>query len=97
MITRGARNVGKSDPGGVVRALIVSGGPEKIDEGALGDAADVGAKAGGHSYRERVDGFERALLSEALSACDGNQSDAARRLSISRVTMLDRMKRLGVR
>jgi two-component system, NtrC family, response regulator AtoC len=47
-------------------------------------------------FRERVAAFERALIAEALAATGGNRAEAARRLGMSRVTMLDRMKRLGI-
>ncbi len=47
-------------------------------------------------FRTRVDAFERALITEAIAAAGGNRAEAARRLGLSRVTMLDRMKRLGL-
>ena len=39
---------------------------------------------------------ERQELLEALRACGGNQSEAARRLGVSRVTIWNRCKRLKV-
>ena len=49
----------------------------------------------GDSFREKVSAYERALIVEALEASDGNQSEAARKLGMSRVTLIDRIKRLG--
>lgn len=42
------------------------------------------------------DGAERAALLKALKASDGNQSEAARRLGISRVTVWNRMRKYGI-
>ncbi len=61
---------------------------------ALAPAAR-GVDAG--SFRERVEALERSLLSQALSAASGNQSEAARQLGLSRATFLDKLKRYGVR
>lgn len=41
----------------------------------------------------RLDAFERGLLADALQRCGGNQSEAARQLSINRSTMLSKMKK----
>ena len=35
------------------------------------------------TFRERVEGFERQLIRDALSASGGNQADAARRLGLA--------------
>ncbi|HEY8430312.1 MAG TPA: helix-turn-helix domain-containing protein [Sandaracinaceae bacterium] len=43
-----------------------------------------------------MEAFERQLITEALAAAGGNRAEAARRLALSRVTLLDRMKRLGI-
>ncbi len=47
-------------------------------------------------FRSRVAAFERTLILEAMTAAGGNRAEAARRLGLSRVTLLDRMKRLGI-
>ena len=78
----------------IARLVALSdGGVLGVD--ALGeiDAPPEPSKA---DFRARVDAFERGLLSEALAASNGNRSEAARRLGLSRVTLLDRLKRLGV-
>ena len=50
-----------------------------IEDLALPDA--VAPHAG--TFRERVEGFERQLISDALGASGGNQADAARRLGLA--------------
>jgi DNA-binding NtrC family response regulator len=46
--------------------------------------------------REQVEAFERSLIARTLSAVGGNQSEAARRLGTSRVTLLDKVKKYGL-
>jgi two-component system response regulator AtoC len=48
------------------------------------------------SFREQVRAFEDELLQRTLAECGGNQSEAARRLRLSRVTLLDKLKRHGL-
>ena len=50
----------------------------------------------GPNYREQMDAFERNLLAAALSTASGNQSEAARRLGLSRATLYDRLQRYGL-
>jgi two-component system response regulator AtoC len=50
----------------------------------------------GPSLREQVEAFERGLVARALEATGGNQSEAARRLGVSRVTLIDKMKKYGL-
>lgn len=65
------------------------------DDHRLGDlesdptAAPLGLK-------ERVEAFERGLIAVALRAAGGNRSEAARRLGVGRVTLLDKLKKYGL-
>jgi DNA-binding NtrC family response regulator len=52
--------------------------------------------ASGPSLREQVEAFERGIIARALDGCGGNQSEAARRLGVSRVTLIDKMKKYGL-
>ncbi|MBI4816381.1 MAG: sigma-54-dependent Fis family transcriptional regulator [Deltaproteobacteria bacterium] len=46
--------------------------------------------------KDRVDAFEKSVVVEALAAAGGNRSEAARRLQIGRVTLLDKLKKHGL-
>lgn len=48
------------------------------------------------TFHERVARFERDLIESALATEGGNQSATARRLGLSRVTLIDKMKRHGL-
>lgn len=48
------------------------------------------------TFHERVGRFERELIESALATEGGNQSATARRLGLSRVTLIDKMKRHGL-
>jgi two-component system, NtrC family, response regulator HydG len=61
-----------------------------------GETAADGASGEGLGLRERVDAFERGLILEELRRCGGNRSEAARRLRIGRVTLLDKLKKHGI-
>ncbi|HEV7557645.1 MAG TPA: sigma-54 dependent transcriptional regulator [Kofleriaceae bacterium] len=63
------------------------------------DAADdvpVTDARNGPSLKEQVEAFERGLVARSLDATGGNQSEAARRLGVSRVTLIDKMKKYGL-
>ena len=45
---------------------------------------------------ERLDAFEREQIEQALATSGGNQSEAARRLRISRSSFIDRLKKYGL-
>ena len=47
--------------------------------------------------KARVDAFERDLIARTLDACGGNQSEAARRLKVGRVTLIGKLKKYGLR
>ncbi|MFE6075172.1 sigma-54 interaction domain-containing protein [Paenibacillus sp. NPDC057886] len=48
------------------------------------------------SYQEQVDAYESELLLQYLKAAGGNKRTLARQLGISRATLYNRMKRLGL-
>lgn len=50
----------------------------------------------GPSLREQVEAFERNLILRALTGARGNQSEAARRLGMSRPTLIDKIKKYGL-
>jgi DNA-binding NtrC family response regulator len=87
----------------VARLVAMSSGGE-IRAEALGAApaappADPDAEPppeGALTLREQVDAFERNLVAEALARTGGNQSEAARRLGLSRSALIDRLKKYGL-
>jgi two-component system response regulator AtoC len=93
--------LGQRDYPGNVRELenVVTRLVALSEGGAIGpaglDAPVTGARATG-TFREQVESLERKLLQDSLSASQGNQSEAARRLGLSRATFLDKLKRYGL-
>ncbi len=47
------------------------------------------------SLREQVEALERSVIARTLAAVSGNQSEAARRLGLSRGSLIDRLKKYG--
>jgi DNA-binding NtrC family response regulator len=79
----------------VTRLVALSdGGP--LGKALLDEPAASPSTPGTGSFRERVEQLERTLLSQALAAAAGNQSEAARQLRLSRPTFLDKLKRYGL-
>jgi len=90
----------------VERLSILSPGPEvqPADVGAVlpRAAAPVPetpsyADADARGLRDRLDDYERELISGALHAAGGNVAEAGRRLQTDRANLYRRMKRLGIR
>ncbi|MBI5071064.1 MAG: sigma-54-dependent Fis family transcriptional regulator [Deltaproteobacteria bacterium] len=74
-------------------------GPEAFDglnAAPPGSEGEAPVPEGGASLREQLDRFERGLISRMLEATDGNQSEAARRLGVSRSALIDRLKKYGL-
>ncbi len=78
----------------ITRAVALSETGEIDLEQSGPGAGEPGSGPG--TYREKLAAFEQSLLQEALRDAGGNQSEAARRLGLSRVTFLDKLKRLGI-
>jgi len=50
----------------------------------------------GLTLRERVDAYERGVIVEALRSARGNKAEAARILGIGRVTLYEKLAKLGI-
>src|SRR5438132_5898672 len=85
----------------VARMVALSGGGEiglEAFAGTAARAADPGAEPtpdGTLSLREQVEALERSVIARTLTAVAGNQSEAARRLGLSRGSLIDRLKKYG--
>ena len=84
----------------VARMVALSGGGELGPEALRGDAAPPSRPPdgrrrspppsqadGAHTLREQLDALERSVIARTMTAVRGNQSEAARRLGISRNTL----------
>ena len=60
-------------------------------------AGDEQAPDGTIDLRDYVETIERNLIGRALTAVGGNQSEAARRLGLSRGSLLERLKKYRMR
>jgi DNA-binding NtrC family response regulator len=87
-------------PGGAigVDALLQSAEDPPASAAAAGAGPDEAASPPGGplSLREQVEAFERSVIARALTASRGNQSEAARRLGTSRVTLIDKIRKYGL-
>ncbi len=90
----------------VARMVALGGsgeiGPEAFTGGAAepparprGDAA-VPPGDDGQTLREQLDALERNVIARTMTAVGGNQSEAARRLGISRNTLTERLRRYEI-
>ncbi len=79
-------------------------GPEAFVEAASAEpaarkAADEPAPEladGSHTLRQQLDALERNVIARTMTAVRGNQSEAARRLGISRNTLTERLRRYEI-
>jgi DNA-binding NtrC family response regulator len=92
----------------VARMVALSGGgeigPEWFGEGAPAgappprpaDADPAAASDASLSLRAQLDAVERTVIARTMTAVRGNQSEAARRLGISRNTLTERLRRYEI-
>ncbi len=78
------------------RAPVIGPAPAGIEADSGNDDEPDAAEGGGPSLREQVEAFERNVIARALTAAAGNQSETARRLGVSRVTLIDKLKKYGL-
>jgi two-component system response regulator HydG len=82
-----------------VESLVALSCDGQIDAALLPDTGDGGAAsplAASAGLKERVEAYERGLVATALRECGGNRSEAARRLSISRATLHEKLNKYGL-
>ncbi|WP_340019457.1 sigma 54-interacting transcriptional regulator [Paenibacillus sp. FSL H3-0457] len=60
------------------------------------DPSDDSELVSGVTYQQKLDTYEAQLLIQYLKAADGNKRTLAKQLGISRATLYNRMKRLGL-
>ncbi|MBL9109003.1 MAG: sigma-54-dependent Fis family transcriptional regulator [Myxococcales bacterium] len=83
-------------------SLLARAEPDtELDETALAritgpSAPSESSAPGGGPLREQVAAFEAEAIRRALAETGGNQSAAARLLAVSRMTLLEKMKRYGI-
>ena len=63
---------------------------------AAGQSPVRKARPGGQTLASAVEQIEREFIHDALMSASGNISEAARRLGVSRVTLIDKMKKYGL-
>jgi two-component system response regulator AtoC len=83
----------------VARLLALSAGGQIGLEALPEASADSAVEArleGTASLREQVEAVERSLIGRTMTAVGGNQSEAARRLGLSRGSLIERLRKYGV-
>jgi len=86
----------------IQRAVVLSSDGAKLGlahfspEIVRAPASQTARPASDLTYREAVQHYETQLIRAALDACDGNRTQAAERLGMSRTNLLGIMKRLGI-
>ncbi len=92
----------------VARMVALSGGGEIGPESFVataaaepapqrsGDDPTASQADGAHTLREQLEALERSVIAKTMTAVGGNQSEAARRLGISRNTLTERLRRYEI-
>jgi len=97
-----ARLAGHTWPGNVrelenaIERLVALSPDGELDLSLLSVGQSTAAAPASFGLRERVDAYERGLIVETLKLCQGNRSEAARRLGLSRATLHDKLKKHGL-
>lgn len=79
----------------VERIVALSSGGN-ADESWVGDEPRGNEATQPFGLKERVEAYERGILAQELERCRGNRSEAARRLGVARVTLLEKLKKYGL-
>ncbi len=87
----GGGEIGPESFGATASAEPAPPAPAPRVDGAAADGPD-----GPHTLREQLDALERSVIARTMTAVRGNQSEAARRLGISRNTLTERLRRYEI-
>jgi len=83
----------------VARLVALHGGRGEIPAEVFTSAGvqqATPAEPGGGDLREQLDAVERGIIARTLASVSGNQSEAARRLGLSRTALIVRLKKYGL-
>lgn len=80
----------------IERCLALASSP-LLDGNPFDTADDPSPRQAPSSLKERVDAYERDLLVDALCEADGNQSETAGRLGVSRATLISKLEKFGLK
>lgn len=76
----------------VMKQMVAEGNIDELSHSIFSDQLDEA----GNSLFERVEQFERKIITEALLAARGNKSEVARMLGIHEATVRTKLKRYGI-
>ncbi len=82
---------GEIGPESFVEPPSAGPAPSRSHDDTAADPAE-----GPHTLREQLDALERSVIAQTMTAVRGNQSEAARRLGISRNTLTERLRRYEI-
>jgi two-component system response regulator AtoC len=71
-------------------------GAGRLEPAAPGPDVDTAPADGAQSLRAQLEALERNVIARTMTAVRGNQSEAARRLGISRNTLTERLRRYEI-
>ena len=87
----------------IARLVALHGGSGEIAPQALAEAGSPSTDRAAHAavdgtadLRDQLQAVERGIIVRTLAAVSGNQSEAARRLGLSRTSLIDRLKKYGL-
>jgi DNA-binding NtrC family response regulator len=80
----------------IERAVVLAGG-EKIGIGELPERIKKrGALAATHSLKDKIDYFEKKIITDALEASEWNKEETAKKLGVDLATLYRKIKKLGI-
>ncbi len=80
-----------------ITRLLALGDDGHVDAATWTPGSNAHATGADTGLRDQVAAFERGILEQTLRDTGGNKSEAARRLRITRTTLLDKLSKYGLR